>query len=76
MSTATNDAQVWELSSEGTGDLQFGRGANSSDMGIPVTVPAGTTITKTALELGNTGNKFMNVKNESGSEGSYKIVRI
>lgn len=76
MSTATNDAQIWELTNAGTGDLQFGRGANSSDMGIPVTVPAGTTITKTAIELGNTGNKFMNVKNESGSEGSYKIVRI
>ena len=44
-------------------------------MGTPVTVDAGATETKTALELGASGNKFLNVQNEGGTEGSYKVVR-
>ena len=75
MNAAGNDATVWELSSTGTQDLLFGRGADSSDMGTPVTVGAGETVTKTAIELGASGNKYLNVQNESGEEGSYKVVR-
>ena len=44
-------------------------------MGTPVTVGAGETVTKTAIELGASGNKYLNVQNESGTEGSYKVVR-
>jgi len=75
MDAASNDATVWELSNTGTDALQFGRGADSSDMGTPVTVGAGETVTKTAIELGASGNKYLNVQNESGEEGSYKVVR-
>ena len=75
MDAAGNDTTVWELNNTGTQDLQFGRGADSSDMGTPVTVAAGTTVTKTAIELGASGNKYLNVQNESGTEGSYKVVR-
>ena len=75
MDSAGNDATVWELTNTGTEDLQIGRGADSSDMGTPVTVAAGTTETRTALELGASGNKYLNVQNESGTEGSYKVVR-
>ncbi len=75
MDSASNDATVWELTNEGTDDLLFGRGVNSSDMGTPVTVAAGATETKTAIELGAAGNKFLNVQNESETEGSYKAVR-
>ena len=75
MDAAGNDATVWELTNEGTDALLFGRGADSSDMGTPVTVGAGETVTKTAIELGASGNKYLNVQNESGTEGSYKVVR-
>ena len=44
-------------------------------MGTPVTVGAGETVTKTAIELGASGNKFLNVQNQSVTEGSYKVVR-
>ena len=45
------------------------------DMGTPVTEAAGTTETKTAVELGASGNSYLNVQNESGEEGSYRVVR-
>ena len=32
--------------------------------------------TKTALELGASGNKFLNVQNEGGTEGSFKVVKV
>ena len=44
-------------------------------MGTPVTVAAGATETKTVIELGASGNKYLNVQNEGGTEGSYKVVR-
>ena len=75
MDAASNDATVWELTNTGTEALLIGRGADSSDMGTPVTVGAGETVTKTAIELGASGNKYLNVQNESGTEGSYKVVR-
>ena len=75
MDSASNDATVWELTNTGTEALLIGRGADSSDMGTPVTVGAGMTETKTAIELGASGNKYLNVQNESGTEGSYKVVR-
>ena len=75
MDAASNDTTIWELTNEGTDDLLFGRGVNSSDMGTPVTVAAGTTETRTAIELGASGNSYLNVQNESGAEGSYKVVR-
>ena len=75
MDAAANDETVWELTNEGTEELKFGRGVNSSDMGTPVTVAAGTTEMRTALELGASGNKFLNVQNQGLTEGSYKVVR-
>jgi hypothetical protein len=75
MDAAGNDETVWELTNEGTEELKFGRGVNSSDMGTPVTVAAGTTEMRTALELGASGNKFLNVQNQGVTEGSYKVVR-
>ena len=75
MDAAGNDTTEWELTNTGTEALLFGRGVNSSDMGTPVTVAAGTTVTKTASELGASGNKFLNVQNQGVTEGSYKVVR-
>jgi hypothetical protein len=75
MNNAGNYAQIWELTNTGSVDLQIGRGTDSNDMGTPVTVTAGQTIMKTGLELGSTGNSYLNVKNANPTEGSYKVIR-
>lgn len=77
LNTATDDNESFEISNNGNVPLEFGRGLNSGDIGsTPVKVDAGITGTYSALELGQTGNKYLNVKNGSTEEGSYKLVRI
>lgn len=75
VNNANDDAQVYELGNTGAGDLAFGRGANSGDLGTPVIVQAGLTVIKTALELGASGNRFLNVQNGNATDGSYKVVK-
>jgi hypothetical protein len=59
-------------------DLEFGMVLLVDDVvaaGSGVTVPAGTSQTVTASQLGDvTQNHFLNVTNNSGVEGSYKVV--
>lgn len=76
LNTATNDTEVFELNNNGTVELFFGRGADSNDMGLNVRVNPGEILEKTAAELGGSGNKYLNVNNESPEEGSYKVVRL
>lgn len=77
LNTATDDEESFEISNTGSVPLEFGRGAASSEFGgEPVKVEPGITGTYSALELGPTGNKYLNVKNGSAEEGSYKVVRI
>ena len=75
INNANDDAEEFEITNTGNDPLKFGRGVNSNDMGNSITFLAGETITKTALELGASGNKFLNVQNENAAEGSYKVVR-
>ncbi len=77
LNTATDDNESFDISNGGTEPLEFGRGTTSSDFGDePVTVEPGITKTYSALELGPTGNKYLNVRNNSAIEGTYKVVRI
>ena len=59
-------------------DLEYGLMLNADDTVAPgsgITVPAGTSQTVTASQLGDvTQNHFLNVTNNSGVEGSYKVV--
>jgi len=74
--TATDDNETLEITNDGSVSLDFGRGAGSDDMGgSSVTVDSGFTKKYTALQLGPTGNKYLNVKNGFTEEGSYKVVR-
>jgi len=74
--TANDDNETLEISVLSANPLDFGRGANSEDMGgAPKTVEGGTTVKILAIDLGPTGNKYLNVKNGSAEEGSYKVVR-
>jgi hypothetical protein len=76
LNTATDDNETFEITVVSANPLDFGRGAGSDDMGgSPVTVDAGFTKKFTALQLGPSGNKYLNVKNGSTEEGSYKVVR-
>ena len=77
LDTAKNDSEIFEINNNGTVPLDFGRGADSSDIGsTPITLIAGESKSYTALELGQTGNKFLNVKNGDSEEGSYKVIRM
>ena len=74
--TANDDNETLEISVLSANPMDFGRGANSEDMGgAPKTVEGGTTVKILAIDLGPTGNKYLNVKNGSEEEGSYKVVR-
>ncbi len=77
LDTATDDNETLEITNEGSVSLDFGRGANSGDMGgAPVSIPAGITKKVTVIDLGPSGNKYLNVKNSSTETGSYKVLRM
>jgi hypothetical protein len=77
LDTATDDNEIFEISNYSTETLTFGRGANSTDVGsTSKTVNPGETKTFTALELGAPPNKFLNVKNSSTKQASYKVLRL
>jgi hypothetical protein len=76
LNTATDDNETFEITVISANPLDFGRGADSEDMGgAPKTVEGGTTVKILAIDLGPSGNKYLNVKNGSTEEGSYKVVR-
>jgi len=72
---AVDDAQVYEITNTGSVGLMFARGANGTDMTGAITVNPGPAVIKTALELGASGNKFLNVQNGNPTDGSYKVVK-
>jgi len=75
--TASDDNETLEITNDGSVSLDFGRGANSGDMGgAPVSIPAGITKKVTVINLGPSGNKYLNVKNGSTETGSYKVLRM
>ena len=75
--TATDDNETLEITNDGSVSLDFGRGAASDDMGgAPVSIAAGTTKKVKVIQLGPSGNKFLNVKNGSTETGSYKVLRM
>jgi hypothetical protein len=55
--------------------LSIGFGPDGNTIVTPLTVETGFTLLNTAAELGFDGvNTFLNVKNETGSAGSFHLV--
>jgi hypothetical protein len=75
LSGGFDDTIQFEIKNTGTTSLKFCTGTSASDTSAAgVELDKGVSITKTALELGNPGNTFLNVQNLSASnEGSWRV---